>query len=192
MIKHFYRILFDPGQSTCFSETPKNPRILPVMPRIDHHLFTLNALDTDHQVICFRNILIEMESGSLKEQVEHMKSTKLPWSTCVSSGGKSLHFIVSLRQPMPNRMAYARLVKRIYLALGNKIKMDPANKNPARMSRCPGAFRKEQRAHQQLISVLDRVSNTSLERWLRHHEAQAPLSKPSLEEGQLLFFPRQA
>src|SRR4051812_31330148 len=107
MVKRFYEVLFDPGQSTCFTVSPRGTAVMPVIPeserpRARYNYFSINALDAradrdpsesyhapnkprraDHNVVCFRNILIEMDSGTLGEQLALLPSTGIPWSTCV-------------------------------------------------------------------------------------------------------------
>ncbi len=205
MLKDFYDLLFDRGQSTCFSSTVKGTSVSRVRARTDNMFFAINALDAtkdrqpteeyhradrarraDHNVICFRNFLIEMDFGALSDQERLIKDSGLPWSTCVASGGRSLHYLISLRDPLSDRLAYARLVKRIYSALSPRVKIDVANKNPSRFSRCPGAWRTDKNALQKLMAVRDRVDLAVLELWLKRFEPREVA--PSVEAAQILNF----
>lgn len=180
----FYALLFDPDQFTCFGPTHKATRVSAVRPQTRDPFFTINALHptrdlnpteayhapdrprrADHNVVGLRNVLLEMDSGSVNAQMQALERTRIPWSTCVWSGGKSLHFLISLETPLEDRMAYARLVKRVYQALAD-VGVDPANKNPSRFSRAPGVIRPETGARQDLLAVRARVPNAALEHWL--------------------------
>lgn len=192
----FYSLLFDPGQFTCFGKTHKSTRVTKIIPHGRDPFFTINALHptrdlhpteayhaadrprrADHNVVCLRNILIEMDSGSLDQQMAEIADSRIPWSTCVYSGGKSLHFLISLVAPLEDRLAYARLVKRMYAALAaSEVALDPANKNPSRFSRAPGVIRPDTGRVQELREVRARVENAALEAWVN---ARVPEVAPS-------------
>ena len=95
----------------------------------------------DANVVVYRNILIEMDSIPVEDQAEFIEKTGLPYTTSVFSGGKSIHYIISLETPIESEKAYRKLVERIHKALGGKSVVDVACKNPSRFSRFPNAQR---------------------------------------------------
>ncbi len=187
-MRAFFELLFDEQESTCFADTPKGTRVQGVShyrPNA-HAFFAINPLDSrkdraplesyhhpskprraDHNVTVFRNILIEMDKGPLSEQWAYIAKIDLPFASCVYSGGKSYHFIVSLEEPCADRKAYDALVKRIYSVMGDRI--DQACKNPSRLSRAPGFLRQETGKYQNLNDLRTRVSQKDLTAWLESH-----------------------
>lgn len=185
----FFNILFDKDQSTSFSEHFKGTKVFPVSNHLSHsssNFFTINALHptqdlkptadyhspsiprrADHNTVCYRNILIEMDKIPLKEQMQLMLKIGVPWSTAVYSGSKSIHFIISLETPIQDESTYRRLVERLYRAMGGSDIVDTANKNPSRFSRFPNAIRSDKgNKTQYLVSVKKRVPNDLLISWI--------------------------
>lgn len=178
----FYTTLFDTNEGMCFSDTPKGTRvrtyIIPAAfvsinplhpyedknPTEDYHSAKIGRR-ADHNVSAYRNILIEMDKTPLEEQVQHMRTIELPFSTQVFSGNKSYHFIISLETPLQTRKEYNRLVARVYKAVGDD-KVDQACKNPSRFTRAPGYIRTDTTKAQELVAVNGRISNERLEQWL--------------------------
>jgi hypothetical protein len=191
-MRAFFEMLFDQQESTCFAENPKGTRVQSIthFNAGSHAFFSINPLDphkdrvplesyhharrprrADHNVVIFRNILIEMDKSPLSEQWAFIAKIELPFTSCVYSGGKSYHFIVSLQEPCPNRESYDTLVRRIYHVLGARI--DPACKNPSRLSRAPGFYREETGKFQNLNDLRQRVSMGELETWLLSHGSKS-------------------
>jgi hypothetical protein len=186
----FFDLLFDPGEATCFADNPKGTRILPISffdPR-KHGFFSINPIDSkrdndpiaayhhalkprraDVNVVAYRNLLVEMDAVSLAEQLEYVNAIQMPFSSCVYSGGKSYHFIISLKTALPSRAAYDDAVKRLYFVLRDRV--DSACKNPSRLSRAPGHLRSEKMKFQSLRELRTRVDNESFEAWLMAHGA---------------------
>lgn len=95
-----------------------------------------------------QNILFEWDTGApLEEQYKLAIDSKLPYTSCVYSGGKSLHFIVSLSEPIEAKW-YTHYARVAFEALGSDISMA----NPNRISRLGGATR-EGGALQELIEA---------------------------------------
>ncbi len=121
----------------------------------------------DANVLKYRNILIEMDSIPVEDQAIFIQKVGLPYTTSVFSGGKSIHYIISLQTPIESEKAYRKLVERIHRALGGKTVVDVACKNPSRFSRFPNGLREDKNnAVQELISVGERIDNLVLEEWL--------------------------
>jgi hypothetical protein len=174
-INEFYGILFDGDDSTCFSSDVYGTAVY----RRDNdvrnstNFFSVNAIDAekdneptkehhranlarraDVNVVKHRNILLEMDGYSIDEQKEIIKNSCLPWSTAVYSGGKSIHFIISLQEPLSAK-DWKSLVSRVHRHIPQ---VDKACKNASRLSRCPGVFRKDKQKEQLLLRVKTRVS----------------------------------
>jgi hypothetical protein len=190
-LNDFYDLLFDADDHICFGETLKSTAV-------NHHRwphgrtrrwFTINALHpkedrnptepyhakgkprrADCNIIKFRNIMIEMDSCSIPEQKVHIKQSKFPYSTCVYSGGKSLHFIVSLETPLESEEEYRCWWKAIYKIMGNLgASLDKSTVNPSSFSRCPNAYREDKGQIQHLLKVNERVKNEVMVDWFASH-----------------------
>lgn len=165
----FYKTLFDDGEWVCFTGTPYGVDSAAINPldTPEDNYFCINPLNgtrRDSNVAVFRNILIEMDKGGLDEQWKVIIDSKVPFSTIVFSGKKSLHVIISLETPLTNINDYKKLTKRIYAKMGGKEIVDTSVGNPSRLSRSADVFRDgvEQTCHY----IKSRVSNQILNDWL--------------------------
>lgn len=93
---------------------------------------------TDDDVYEHRFLLVESDVLPLPTQLALYTRLKLPVAAILLSGGKSAHAWVRLDSP--DEDSYRESGKRILAAL-EPFGIDPANKNPSRLSRLPGAFR---------------------------------------------------
>jgi hypothetical protein len=172
-IEQFLDCLFDPEDHTCYSETPRGIALYeyPHGYQMGHcAFFSINPMDpdktrADSAVTKYRNFLVEMDSLPLDKQEQHITEIALPYSTATYSGGKSLHFIISLETPVKDASAYRSLVKRIFKAVGDEF-VDQSVRNPSRFSRLPGHIRLDTGKEQKLLSIEGRVPNAELEAWL--------------------------
>jgi hypothetical protein len=179
----FWKVLFDPGQYTCFSHTAKGTAVFSIEEgsTFGRNFFSINALDpkvdhnptenyhdpakprrADKNVICYRNFLIEFDKMPLEEQQTYVETIKLPFSTCTFSGGKSYHFIISLEEPLQDAKQYAIMAARLQKAV---VCADKATKNPSRLSRTPGALRDG--IEQTLIACGDRIPFQLVDNWIK-------------------------
>lgn len=183
----FLKVLFDDSQSTCFTQDAKGTKVSPVHSS-DLQYFCINALHpscdllptqeyhnpnrprrADVNIVCLRNILVEIDTLPLKEQMDFISSTGLPFSTCVFSGSKSFHFIISLVEPISNLSDYKALVGRLYSALNSfKKVIDTSCKNPSRLSRMGNSVR-DNGIKQGIVSVGSRINNDVLLEWIDEH-----------------------
>jgi hypothetical protein len=143
----------------------------------------VNPLDTyDHErqlsfprradvnVVRYNNFLYEDDSSSYDEQLarlERLKLSSLPPTLATFSGGKSIHLIYSLAEPLalePHKPAsieaYKSVWKRLLLGILETLDMpesaspfDPACKNPSRLTRTPDFVKPESGARQSLLYV---------------------------------------
>lgn len=159
--KDFLAVLFDPEDTTCWGKT-KFETYVQNYPDDDAQFFSINALKDkrlDINVQKYRNILIEMDTGTLEEQKKIIDT--IPFSTVVYSGGKSLHAIISLEEPLETREQYDDLVRAIYVKVPE---CDKSAKNPSRFSRVPDALR-DNGVVQDLIAVRKRIPNQEVYDW---------------------------
>jgi hypothetical protein len=127
----------------------------------------LNINKTSENVFVLRNFLIEFDKLPLEEQIPFMKKLGLPYSACIYSGGKSYHFIISLKEPLYHHVGelksngllqYKDIFYRIHYLCEEK--NDRACSDPARFTRFPNARRNG--AVQQIIEISDRIDNSEL------------------------------
>jgi len=191
MENQFYDLLFDEDDYTCFGGKLNSTRVNHYKFPYGRTLswFTINALHpkedrnptevyhrkdrprrADCNVIKYRNIMIEMDSCSIPEQKVYIKQSRMPYSTCVYSAGKSLHFIISLETPLQSEEEYRcwwKAIDKIMKNLGAKI--DPSSVNPSSFSRCPNAYREDKGQIQHLLKVNERVKNEVMVDWFASH-----------------------
>ncbi|HOH30861.1 MAG TPA: PriCT-2 domain-containing protein, partial [Candidatus Hydrogenedentes bacterium] len=114
----------------------------------------------------FKHTLIECDEIPVDEQERLIRELKLPVTTLVHSGGKSIHALV--RVDASNRQEYDERVKRLHeICKDARFNVDPACKDPGRLTRLPGVLRD---------CVLQRLLDTyigceSWDSWIRHLEA---------------------
>ena len=157
-IKRFYQILFDPGQTTCFSETAFGTAVYDIQNIQDIYpsyeklmYFSVNALHThrfDENVTCYRNFLIENDRiTSIKDQIELVNKIGMPFSTALFSGSKSVHFVIALETPATSEKMYRFIGDWIHNIIndglfdpvtGKDLRFDRMTKNPSRFTRVPG------------------------------------------------------
>lgn len=160
----FLATLFEPSELVCVSRDAYGTFLsgqYDVHP--DSVFFSINPLHTsraDANVTCFRNILLEIDSLPLSAQREYLDGLKIPYTSVVYSGSKSMHFIISLDNPCSTKEEYDTLVKRLH-KLASKV--DPTSKNASRFSRFPGAKRIATGKVQELVFLGNRVSRTAFE-----------------------------
>jgi len=118
----------------------------------DLQYFSINAMEgegrADVNVVKHRNFLVEFDKIPLQEQVDVVKGLKMPYSTMTYSGSKSIHFIISLEEPLVNRNVYDFSVEWLYKIL-TPYGVDTQTSNPSRFSRVAGG------TNEKLIPELD-------------------------------------
>lgn len=173
------RTLFDKGEHVCQTDDVYgvDPKSADGILYPDYQFFCINPLKPgtsrrDDNVAVFRNILLEFDKGSLKEQLDWLN--EVPYSILTWSGGKSHHAIISLDEPCDTRKEYDALVRRIYA----KVPMaDKSVKNPSRLSRTPGALRNNG-SEQVLVHNRARISQADLGAWLGPEEKKLTTAQP--------------
>lgn len=193
--ENFWRVLFDDEDSTCFSVDQYGINAFSVKEKHNGaRFFSINALNgprRDANVSKYRNFLIEFDSIPLPEQATIMEN--VPHSTCVFSGSKSYHYIISLEQPCKDKSEYDSIMDAILKKLPDA---DRTSKNPSRFSRCPNVWRDNgQRQH--LVYARNRVSLESLLGFLglntppqpkKREKPWKPTKGPRLLKGMTQYF----
>lgn len=188
-MNQWLNIVFDEGDSTCFTDAPTgmvSTRVQLADSRHTEQYMCINALDgtrdrrpeadwhsadvprrADVNVVKLRTFLVEFDRRELVDQIDFVEASGMPYSLMTFSGGKSIHFLICLQEPLKSVNDYRSLVSRIYSALGGKaVGLDEQNKNPSRLTRTPGGIRQPSKITQELLEVRGRVSVDQLEAWL--------------------------
>lgn len=199
--KKFLEILFDKGETVCVSpnqygyhsiaqealnaemkltgESTKG-QYNTTASTGDISLVSINPISgqrNDQNVTALRSFLIELDEGSLDEQFKYIENSGLPYSACVFSGNKSLHYVVTLEKPALDIYIWRYINQWILNIL---TKSDQQCKNPSRSVRFPGHIRNGKK--QTLIKLNNRVSSETLNIWLNKHPEAAPKpQKPSIK-----------
>lgn len=138
-------------------------------------LASINPVDgyrRDENVTAFRSFLVEMDDGSLKDQMDYIKDIGMPYSICVYSGNKSLHFGIVLDEDIPTIDIWRDIAEWI---LNIVTKADSQTKNPTRSIRFPGNVRKDGKGKmQEMIDFKGKVRSSQLSSWLNKYEDKNP------------------
>jgi hypothetical protein len=163
----YLEVLFNEGESKCFSDNVWGIHLSDA-PGPNTEFVSLNPLNGTRRttnVVIFRNILIELDKGSIDSQLAYITKIGLPHSTLTFSGGKSVHCIISLKTPAKDLEEYRRLVELVYTAY-DKTKLDGSCKDPSRLTRLADGFRKDKGAKQTNLYTGARISDDVLHTWL--------------------------
>ena len=171
ILKEFLDVLFDDGELISPCRNEQDVRLASKDEIVQRQLtpfFSINPLHTsrkDVNVTTYRNLLFEFDGIPLEQQLQVVQSANLPYTTCVFSGKKSYHFIVSLLQSsISSKPEYTQVWKRVAarlndvsasLGFGANV-VDQQCKNPSRLSRMPGFVRDG--SEQRLIECKSRVN----------------------------------
>ena len=134
-------VLFRPTQLVGFKKQIKGyPTPIPS----DHtEFFVLNPLHDltralDANVASFQNILIELDKRGLQSQEKYVEQViGMPYTMKTYSGGKSIHYIISLDTPV-TLTEWRDMVSFLLFVVKDA---DAQCKNPARLTRTPNALR---------------------------------------------------
>lgn len=200
--RQFLNLFFNPDEGVCVSHnkyayhsvtqnsiyqnqitlSSPNIKILPKKISIDEiNLLTINPIvgfRNDNNITAFRSFLVELDEGSLAEQKSYIDSIKLPYSCCVFSGNKSLHFGIVLSQDLVDIYSWKTINNWILNILS---KADQQTKNPSRNIRFPNNIRIDTGNKQSLVYLGQRISQAQLFGWLNQYPDLKPkqYKKPS-------------
>ncbi len=189
------KLLFNPGEEVCASNSQFACQSLPLedllvdkditltsnIPSIDpivcHTsdliLCSINPIKgkrLDENCTAFRSFLIEIDVGSIKDQLATIAHIKMPFSAQVFSGNKSVHTLITLSTDLNDEKKWRHVAQWML----NIVTLADQNcKNPSRMIRIPGAYR-EPGKKQRLINIGNRVSHKELSDWLDKYDHLKP------------------
>lgn len=192
MSANWQAIMFDDGDHTCYSDSAKGTSVASAFTheQPSEQFTCLNALDglrdnnpteayhspdvprrADANVVKLRSFLVEFDKRAIDDQIEFVvEQAKMPYSLMTFSGGKSVHFLICLEEPLATVAEYKSVAVRLYAALGGKANgLDEQNKNPSRFTRTPNGVRKPDGPTQALLDIRARVPIAELEAWLTEH-----------------------
>lgn len=188
-------LMFRPGETICVSHNKYSYHSIPLENALNDETVTMVSTQQDrpHEFVksdrllfvalnpikgfrndenctAYRSFLVEMDDGPLKEQLAYIKRIGLPYSAVVFSGGKSLHFLITLDRDLPSEKVY-RTFSEWILAVANMA--DDKTKNPSRGLRIPGHYR-EPGKKQILVEYHGQVKLDDLVAWLKNFPGAKP------------------
>jgi hypothetical protein len=195
--KDFLNLFFNEGETICVSNSKygyhsinqedlnddftlisPNKDIKPFkISEYDINLMALNPVKgfrQDDNVTAFRSFLVEVDGLSLPEQRSYIDKMEMPFSACVFSGSKSLHFGIVLDKDLESIENYKFIAEWI---LNIMSKADQLTKNPTRSIRFPNNKRVETGNIQRLIWLKERIKKEDLYIWLNKHPDKKPKPK---------------
>lgn len=144
----------------------------------------INGFREDQNVTAYRSFLIEIDTGSIKSQLDYIKQLEIPYSAIVFSGNKSLHCLITLDQDLPNYEIYYHMAE---WALKSVTLADQNTKNPSRSIRIPGATR-DNGKKQLLVEFKGPTPLATFAAWLaKHPEAKPETSQKRTVSGEMDF-----
>lgn len=158
--------------STKFRDGEDPEKCTETYPTEELKLVALNPIKgwrDDASCYKYRNFLIEMDYGALPEQLAYIKKLEMPYSAVVFSGGKSLHFLISVSKDFEDEKTYRKVAEWILAVV---TLADQNTKNPSRSIRIPGAKRDDSR--QAIVEFKGSVDNQELGKWLQRYPHLMP------------------
>lgn len=187
--KDFLEVLFDVddlvawGKNDAYCRYPKSP--WPEMLHTQDVKFCINPLSgprSGDNVTQINALLFEMDKDEHKNiippktQLCMWEASEMPYSTMVWSGFKSIHVIVRLDKPVPEKL-FRPLWEAIYRVLVKKgMPIDTATMKIPQISRLPLSYRDGKL--QRLIDVRSRVTLQELGEWLKANGETVKKPKP--------------
>jgi len=196
--KKFMKLLFNEGETVCVSHNKFafhsiaqdelfNDKVLLISNNEkakphsvlfeDINLVSVNPVAgyrNDANCTAYRSFLIEVDNMDLSIQRQYIEEEiKLPFSSCIFSGNKSYHYVVSLDEPLPNIEMYNFFAQWILNICSHA---DQQTKNPSRATRFPDNIRNDGR-NQDVVHIGSRISQEELFRWLYQWEVRKPIQR---------------
>jgi hypothetical protein len=152
----------------------------------DINLIAINPIKgyrRDENVTAFRTFLIENDKGTLEEQKKYIDESGIPYSACVFSGNKSLHFAIVLAEDLPSESVWRWFNQWILNIL---TKVDQQVKNPSRSIRFPGNMRRDgKKLMQSLVVMNGRIKQEDFFRWIYKYENLKPAKEKKFVQGSI-------
>lgn len=128
----------------------------------------------DENVTAFRSYLIELDMGTIKEQLGTIAHLKMPFSAQIFSGNKSVHTVITLAEDLKDEKDYRNLGNWIFNIVSQA---DQNCKNPSRSIRIPGAIRNNGKKQRLIGSIGKRITHEELFAWLNQYPHLRPVAK---------------
>jgi hypothetical protein len=179
------KVILVPTEESCKKRNiPWDDKACEHVETSDLILAALNPIEgfrEDRNCKAFRNFLMEMDVGPLKEQIAYIQKLGLPYSAAVFSGGKSIHFLVALEENLETEERW-RHVNHWMLSILTLA--DQKCQNPSRSIRIPGAYREKDNPEkkQRLVEAKERIKFADLLAWLE----KFPEAKPKPKEKRVV------
>lgn len=199
--KIFFEKLFNPDEEICVSpnkyafssipisqfgetmilESQNMDRDMAEVKEDDIVLVAMNPIKgdrADYNCTAFRTFLIELDGISIEEQKAYIEGLGLPYTVCIFSGNKSLHYGITLSEDITTEELW-RDINEWILAVVSQA--DQQTKNPSRSIRFPGNQRKDGKClMQEFVDVRERVDFDQLLDWLDQYPDKNPRIKKML------------
>ena len=170
----------------------------------DYELFCVNPIDPYHDnnpdpnnpkhgrhkpratnanIMHLRNMMIEFDDNTLREQAQRVNQSEMPWSTKLFSGNKSYHYILAFDRVL-TEFEWYNTYDQIEVALRSfGLKLDGACRTLSRLSRAPGRTNTKHGKLQEVKEIREVINWDEFCDWLAQH-AQDPrgIKKPKFEE----------
>jgi hypothetical protein len=202
----FFKLLFNANEKVCVQDSkfathsvpleevlsgkvtliPKDSKYSPKTVSSDKLiLVALNpaeGLRCDENIVKYRSFLVELDVGSIPEQLNTIKHLKMPFSAQVFSGNKSVHTVITVDEDLNTESQYRMIAKWIFAIVTSA---DKKCENPSRCIRIPEVYR-EPGKKQRLIRLKERVTHKELFAWLNRwpHLQPKPKVKKIIPEGE--------
>jgi len=202
----FFKLLFNANENVCVQDSQFATHSVPLEEILSGNKIKLIATDPkynrevnsdkiilaalnpikgsrlDSNVTNYRSFLIELDVGTLKEQINTIKHLKMPFTAQVFSGNKSIHTVITLDEDLKSEAQYRLLAKWIFAIITTA---DDHCENPSRCVRIPEAYR-EPGKKQRLVELRKRVTHAEFFAWLNKwsHLAPKPKEKKVIPEGE--------
>lgn len=138
---------------------------------------------SDENVTCFRNFLIEIDKIPLVDQALYIDEIRMPFSAAVFSGGKSIHYVISLEEPCKDEAEYRELAS--FLIDDIVTLADKSNKNPSRFTRTPDFVRPDTGRKQELLELRGRVTKDEMLEFLEPYRKIRLRKKKAAKRAEL-------
>jgi hypothetical protein len=174
-------VLFDPGEEVV-AQTSQAATFSVPQSEIDEERTMLIAVNpikgwrVNANVTTFRSFLVELDSMPILDQHAYVQRMGMPYSLCVFSGNKSLHFAISLDRPIPDLKSFQFVGAWIANIMAEADQQPP--RVPSRGLRFPGHLRRDTGKEQTLVEVRGRVRREDLNLWLSRHQDKRPIVSP--------------
>lgn len=196
--KQFLNLLFDPDEEVSVShneygyysikqseisgnihlQSPAGEKLDAFITEEDINLICMNPIKgfrRDANITAFRTFLIEVDNMDLASQKKYIEESGIPYSVCVFSGNKSLHYGIVLDRCIPTIKLWRHVNQWILNIL---TQADQQVKNPSRSIRFPGNIRNNGKNQlQKLVEIKERVSLMDLNIWLNKHKNKKPIEQ---------------